>query len=127
MSLFSTCERAVCSVRAISSSVDLLWRFANCRGSNELGSAEQMKSPTSLSKHLLTMGVSASYLPHSPRIVKLLFRSVPELTFGCFICLPELVICVFVVTEAKAVFCAASVVQTTLLIHGFYLFHRVNR
>uniref|UniRef100_A0A669CI49 Ig-like domain-containing protein n=1 Tax=Oreochromis niloticus TaxID=8128 RepID=A0A669CI49_ORENI len=45
---------------AMASSVDLLWRYANCRGSSESGSAEQTKSLTSFSNHLLTMGVRAT-------------------------------------------------------------------
>ncbi len=35
-------ERAVCRVKAIASSVERLLRYANCSGSSEAGSTEQM-------------------------------------------------------------------------------------
>ncbi len=56
MFLFSRWERAVCRVKAIVSSVEL---YANCSGSSEAGSTEQMWSLMSFSKHLLKMGVRA--------------------------------------------------------------------
>ncbi len=40
--LFSRWERAVCRVKAIASSVERLLRNANCSGSSEAGSTEQM-------------------------------------------------------------------------------------
>ncbi len=40
--LFSRWERAVCRVKAIASSVERLLRYANCSGSSEAGSTEQM-------------------------------------------------------------------------------------
>ncbi len=45
-------------VKAIASSVERLLRYANCSGSSEAGSTEQMCSLTSFSKHLLKMCVS---------------------------------------------------------------------
>ncbi len=47
----------MCRVKAIASSVERLLRYANCSGSSEAGSTEQMCSLTSFSKHLLKMGV----------------------------------------------------------------------
>ncbi len=41
----------MCSVKAIASSVERLLRYANCSGSGEAGSTEQMCSLTSFSKH----------------------------------------------------------------------------
>ncbi len=49
----------MCSVKAIASSVERLLRYANCSGSSEAGSPEQMCSLMSFSKHLLKMGVRA--------------------------------------------------------------------
>ncbi len=50
----------MCRVKAIASSVEWLLRYANCSGSSEAGSTEQMCSLTSFSKHLLKMGVRAT-------------------------------------------------------------------
>ncbi len=47
----------MCRMKAIASSVERLLRYANCSGSSEAGSTEQMCSLTSFSKHLLKMGV----------------------------------------------------------------------
>ncbi len=46
----------MCRVKAIASSVERLLRYANCSGSSEAGSTEQMCSLTSFSKHLLEDG-----------------------------------------------------------------------
>ncbi len=46
----------MCRVKAIASSVERLLRYANCSGSSEAGSTEQMCSLMSFSKHLLKMG-----------------------------------------------------------------------
>ncbi len=55
-------ERAVCRVvKAIASSVERFLRYANCSGSSEAGSTEQMWSLMSFSKHLLKMGVRATF------------------------------------------------------------------
>ncbi len=43
----------MCRVKTIASSVERLLRYANCSGSSEAGSTEQMCSLTSFSKHLL--------------------------------------------------------------------------
>ncbi len=48
----------MCRVKAIASSVEWLLRYANCSGSSEAGSTEQMCSLTSFSKHLLKGGQS---------------------------------------------------------------------
>ncbi len=53
MFLFSRWERAVCRVKAIALSMERLLRYANCSGSSEAGSTEQVWSLMSLSKHLL--------------------------------------------------------------------------
>src|SRR4029434_11276207 len=53
-------ERAVCIVRAMALSVDLLDRYANCIGSRVGDSEEQMKDLTSLSKHFMMVEVSAT-------------------------------------------------------------------
>ncbi len=45
----------MCSFKAIASSVERLLRYANCSGSSEAGSTEQMWSLMSFSKHLLKM------------------------------------------------------------------------
>ncbi len=52
----------MCRVKAIALSVERLLRYANCSGSSEAGSTEQMCSLTSFSKHLLKMGVRATGL-----------------------------------------------------------------
>ncbi len=52
----------MCRVKVIASSVEWLLRYANCSGSSEAGSTEQMCSLTSFSKHLLKMGVRATGL-----------------------------------------------------------------
>ncbi len=52
----------MCRVKAIASSVERLLRYANCSGSSEAGSTEQMQSLMSFSKHLLKMGVRATGL-----------------------------------------------------------------
>ncbi len=49
-------------MKAIASSVERLLRYANCSGSSEAGSTEQMCSLTIFSKHLLKMGVRATGL-----------------------------------------------------------------
>ncbi len=53
----------MCRVNAIASSVERLLRYANCSGSSEAGSTEQMCFLTSFSKHLLKMGVRATGPP----------------------------------------------------------------
>ncbi len=50
----------MCRMKAIASSVERLLRYANCSGSSEAGSTEQMWSLMSFSKHLLKMGVRAT-------------------------------------------------------------------
>ncbi len=50
----------MCRVKAIASSVERFLRYANCSGSSEAGSTEQMWSLMSFSKHLLKMGVRAT-------------------------------------------------------------------
>ncbi len=62
----------MCSLKAIASSVERLLRYANCSGSSEAGSTEQMCSLTSFSKHLLKMDVRATGL-HSFKHVILFF------------------------------------------------------
>ncbi len=52
----------MCRVKAIASSVERFLRYANCSGSSEAGSTEQMWSLMSFSKHLLKMGVRATGL-----------------------------------------------------------------
>ncbi len=62
----------VLKVKATASSVERLLRYANCSGSSEAGSTEQMLSLMSFSKHLLRMGVRATGL-HSFKHVILFF------------------------------------------------------
>ncbi len=69
MFLFSRWERAVCRVKAIALSVEWLLRYANCSGSSEAGSTEQMCSLTSFSKHLLKMGVRATGLQSFKHVI----------------------------------------------------------
>ncbi len=59
----------MCSVKAIASSVERLLWYANCRGSSEAGSTEQMCSLTSFSKHLLKMGVRATGLQSFKHVI----------------------------------------------------------
>ncbi len=73
MFLFSRWERAVCRVKAIASSVERLLRYANCSGSSEAGSTEQMCSLTSFSKHLLKMGVRATGLQSFKHVILFFF------------------------------------------------------
>ncbi len=56
-------------VKAIASSVERLLRYANCSGSSEAGSTEQMCSLTSFSKHLLKMGVRATGLQSFKHVI----------------------------------------------------------
>ncbi len=56
-------------VKAIASSVERLLRYANCSGSSEAGSTEQMCSLTSLSKHLLKMGIRATGLQSFKHVI----------------------------------------------------------
>ncbi len=53
----------MCRVKAIASSVERFSAYANCSGSSEAGSTEQMWSLMSFSKHLLKMGVSSKGPP----------------------------------------------------------------
>ena len=53
-------ERAVCTVRAMMSSVDLLGRYAHWRGSKVTGREEQMWVLANRSKHFRMMEVSAT-------------------------------------------------------------------
>ncbi len=59
----------MCRVKAIASSVERLLRYANCSGSSEAGSTEQMCSLTSFSKHLLKMGVRAMGLQSFKHVI----------------------------------------------------------
>ncbi len=59
----------MCWVKAIASSVERLLRYANCSGSSEAGSTEQMCSLTSFSKHLLKMGVRATGLQSFKHVI----------------------------------------------------------
>ncbi len=59
----------MCRVKAIASSVERLLRYANCSGSSEAGSTEQMRSLTSFSKHLLKMGVRATGLQSFKHVI----------------------------------------------------------
>ncbi len=63
----------MCSVKAIASSVERLLRYANCSGSSEAGSTEQMCSLTSFSKHLLKMGVRATGLQSFKHVILFFF------------------------------------------------------
>ncbi len=60
----------MCRVKAIASSVE---RYANCSGSSEAGSTEQMCSLTSFSKHLLKMGVRATGLQSFKHVILFFF------------------------------------------------------
>ncbi len=59
----------MCRVKAIASSVERLLRYANCSGSSEAGSTEQMWSLMSFSKHLLKMGVKATGLQSFKHVI----------------------------------------------------------
>ncbi len=63
----------MCRVKAIASSVERLLRYANCSGSSEAGSTEQMCSLTSFSKHLLKMGVRAKGLQSFKHVILFFF------------------------------------------------------
>ncbi len=63
----------MCRVKAIASSVERLMRYANCSGSSEAGSTEQMCSLTSFSKHLLKMGVRATGLQSFKHVLLFFF------------------------------------------------------
>ncbi len=63
----------MCRVKAIASSVERLLRYANCSGSSEAGSREQMCSLTSFSKHLLKMGVRATGLQSFKHVIFFFF------------------------------------------------------
>ncbi len=63
----------MCRVKAIASSVERLLRYANCSGSSEAGSTEQMCSLTSFSKHLMKMGVRATGLQSFKHVLLLFF------------------------------------------------------
>ncbi len=63
----------MCRVKAIASSVERLLRYANCSGSSEAGSTEQMWSLMSLSKHLLKMGVRATGLQSFKNVILFFF------------------------------------------------------
>ncbi len=51
------------------SSVERFLRYANCSGSSEAGSTEQMWSLMSFSKHLLKMGVRATGLQSFKHVI----------------------------------------------------------
>ncbi len=63
----------MCRMKAIASSVERLLRYANCSGSSEAGSTEQMCSLTSFSKHLLKMGVRATGLQSFKHVILFFF------------------------------------------------------
>ncbi len=63
----------MCRVKAIASSVERLLRYANCSGSSEAGSTEQMCSLTSFSKHLLKMGGRATGLQSIKDVILFFF------------------------------------------------------
>ncbi len=63
----------MCRVKAIASSGERLLRYANCSGSIEAGSTEQMYSLTSFSKHLLKMGVRATGLQSFKHVLLFFF------------------------------------------------------
>ncbi len=63
----------MCRVKAIASSVERLLRYANCSGSSEAGSTEQMCSLTSFSKHGLKMGVRATGLQSFKHVILFFF------------------------------------------------------
>ncbi len=56
-------------LKAIASSVERFLRYANCSGSSEAGSTEQMWSLMSFSKHLLKMGVRATGLQSFKHVI----------------------------------------------------------
>ncbi len=60
-------------MKAIASSVERLLRYANCSGSSEAGSTEQMWSLMSFSKHLLKMGVRATGLQSFKHVIFFFF------------------------------------------------------
>ncbi len=60
----------MCMLKAIASSVE---RYANCSGSSEAGSTEQMWSLMSFSKHLLKMGVRATFLQSFKHVILFFF------------------------------------------------------
>ncbi len=63
----------MCRAKAMASSVERLLRYANCSGSSEAGSTEQMCSLTSFSKHLLKMGVRATGLQSFKHVILFFF------------------------------------------------------
>ncbi len=63
----------MCRLKAIASSVERLLRYANCSGSSEAGSTEQMQSLMSFSKHLLKMGVRATGLQAFKHVIFIFF------------------------------------------------------
>ncbi len=63
----------MCRVKAIAASVERLLRYANCSGSSEAGSTEQMWSLMSFSKHLLKMGVRAMGLQSFKHVILFFF------------------------------------------------------
>ncbi len=64
----------MCRVKAIASSVERFLRYANCSGSSEAGSTEQMWSLMSFSKHLLKMGVRATGLQSFKHVIFIFLR-----------------------------------------------------
>ncbi len=63
----------MCRVKVIASSVERLLRYANCSGSSEAGSTEQMWSLISFSKLLLKMGVRATGLQSFKHVILFFF------------------------------------------------------
>ncbi len=63
----------MCRVKAIASSVERLLQYANCSGSSEAGSTEQMLSLTSFSKHLQKLGVRAMSLQSFKHVILFFF------------------------------------------------------
>ncbi len=63
----------MCRVKAIASSVEWLLRCANCSGSSEAGSTEQMWSLMSFSKHLLKICVRATGLQSFKHVILFFF------------------------------------------------------
>ncbi len=63
----------MCRVKAITSSVERLLRYANCSGSSEAGRTEQMWSLMSFSKHLLKIGVRAMGLQSFKHVILFFF------------------------------------------------------
>ncbi len=63
----------MCRVKAIAYYVEGLLRYANCSGSSEAGSTEQIWSLTSFSKHLLKMGVKATGLQALKHVILFFF------------------------------------------------------